>query len=436
MINSISSNLNYNYVNSKKNSQVNGLSNNTKETNSNNNILNNTISNQTQTKETTSNLVNDKAKATNEILGYGVDKDGFFTSDFNEVSEIPKDYKIYAKGVENLVNYITKSEHKFFDDMDIAKTIGNAYKIFSQLIDEPSDKFTIEDIDKIPLGFDFNKKTLQITNIYHTKEEFENILKANNIPTYENSIEHSLSFPSWQDDNPSGYIKKNDNIFASSSVDLGESFYKNDDDTISKGGVLMAFFAGITGRNSLIVGETTIAGKLNGYDKNMSIEEVRDLNNFANKPNTSNSILLLNDPSSIDELFKKLLDYENLTYKYTDVEDFKKAAQEWIKNNTKNRNDDISNISYRTNIQNKKTQENKQTFTPIKSESKNKETYKDSNLRSEALKKLLENKFDTSKELELLFGVKINDENLNNNNFTKIFSKPNLYNIKSVDLKA
>ena len=96
---------------------------------------------------------------------------------------------------------------------------------------------------------------------------------------------------------------------------------------------------------------------------------------------------------------------------------------------------DFNNINS-SQEQPEESKEDKQTFTPIKSESQNKETYKDSNLRSEASKKLLENKFDTSKELELLFGVKINDENLNNNNFTKIFSKPNLYNIKSVDLKA
>lgn len=40
------------------------------------------------------NLVSDKSQAVDKILGYGVDKEGFFTSDFNEAAGLPKDYKI------------------------------------------------------------------------------------------------------------------------------------------------------------------------------------------------------------------------------------------------------------------------------------------------------------------------------------------------------
>ncbi|EAJ7402624.1 hypothetical protein A0048_08370, partial [Campylobacter upsaliensis] len=42
----------------------------------------------------------------------------------------------------------------------------------------------------------------------------------------------------------------------------------------------MAFFAGMSGQNPLIEGETTILGKLNGYDKNMSQSQIEDLNEF------------------------------------------------------------------------------------------------------------------------------------------------------------
>ncbi|MGH2305027.1 hypothetical protein [Campylobacter taeniopygiae] len=55
------------------------------------------------------------------------------------------------------------------------------------------------------------------------------------------------------------------------------------------------------------------------------------------------------------------------------------------------------------------------TFKPIQAESKNKETYKDDNIRNELIKKLLENKFDLAKELEILFNVKIDNDNTNNN---------------------
>ena len=80
-----------------------------------------------------------------------------------------------------------------------------------------------------------------------------------------------------------------------------------------------------------------------------------------------------------------------------------------------------------------KEKENK--FKIIKGKSQNKETYqnKDTN---ELLKKLLENKFNLGKELEILFGVKVNDKDINNNDFAKIFLNANSHNIKSVDLKA
>ncbi|EAK4796933.1 hypothetical protein P6E80_002305, partial [Campylobacter coli] len=62
MINGINSYSSYNYTNT--------FSNNTSNTKSSNVIANN-------------NLVSDKSQAVDKILGYGVDKEGFFTSDFN-----------------------------------------------------------------------------------------------------------------------------------------------------------------------------------------------------------------------------------------------------------------------------------------------------------------------------------------------------------------
>ncbi|EDP6343052.1 hypothetical protein FW244_08475, partial [Campylobacter jejuni] len=70
-----------------------------------------------------------------------------------------------------------------------------------------------------------------------------------------------------------------------------------------------------------------------------------------------------------------------------------------------------------TNKNNQK--EDKEAFKPIQAESKNKETYKDDNTRNELVKKLLEDKFSTSKELELLFGMKFSDDT---GEFNKILS--------------
>ncbi|HIC3935025.1 TPA: hypothetical protein ACW5B0_001722, partial [Campylobacter coli] len=59
-------------------------------------------------------------------------------------------------------------------------------------------------------------------------------------------------------------------------------------------------------------------------------------------------------------------------------------------------------------------------FKAIQGESKNKETYKDNNISSEFLKKLLENSFNKAKELELLFGMNFSNDNAGE--FNKILS--------------
>ncbi|EAJ9515805.1 hypothetical protein E5T78_09300, partial [Campylobacter coli] len=62
----------------------------------------------------------------------------------------------------------------------------------------------------------------------------------------------------------------------------------------------------------------------------------------------------------------------------------------------------------------------------------NKETYKDDSKMNELVKKLLENKFGKSEELELLFGVKFSDDNTGE--FNKILSLNSTP--KSIDIKA
>ncbi|EIX7545565.1 hypothetical protein MK761_000384, partial [Campylobacter coli] len=149
MINGINSYSNYNYTNNTSNTKLSNV------------IANN-------------NLVSDKSRTVSKMLGYGVDKDGFFTSDFNEAAGLPKDYKIYAKDIENFVNIQTKSLLSSYINIDIVKSIGNAYKVFSQLLnDELNNKinFTKEDLVKIPQGFEFNQNTLEINKKYNLNDK-------------------------------------------------------------------------------------------------------------------------------------------------------------------------------------------------------------------------------------------------------------------------
>ncbi|EOD4326994.1 hypothetical protein ACJQ2R_001297 [Campylobacter jejuni] len=222
-------------------------------------------------------------------------------------------------------------------------------------------------------------------------------------------------------------LKKNSDIFAPSShIDIGASFYKNDNGTISKGGVLMAFFAGMSGQNPLMEGETTISGKLNGYDKNMSQNQVEDLNEFIKQNPIKYGIT-----GDIGTDFTNILKLKN---NISDIEEFKK---QWLE--MKAKSDKMGEV-YQTEIANKKevvssqetSEEGKEKpFKPIQAQSSS-ETYKDDNKMNELVKKLLETKFGTSDELELLFGMKFSDDNTGE--FNKILSLNSTP--KGIDIKA
>ncbi|WP_072231870.1 Cj0814 family flagellar-dependent secreted protein [Campylobacter coli] len=383
MINGINSYSSYNYTNT--------FSNNTPNTKSSNTV------------NETSNLVSDKSRTVSKMLGYGVDKDGFFTSDFNEAAGLPKDYKIYAKDIENFVNIQTKSLLSSYINIDIVKSIGNAYKVFSQLLnDELNNKinFTKEDLVKIPQGFEFNQNTLEINKKYNLNDkEYKDFMSnyQNYSPTSHNI--KIMTFFSLDD--------KSD-IFKYSLID--PTPYSNNDKTITKSGIFMTFFTGFQAKNYFIEGQTSILGKMQGFDKTMSQSEIDNLNKFIseNSMNFKGDIFklfdLLNSDMSIDDFKQKILE-----------------QKENLNNPTKNTN-------------NKETSEEdkEKPFKPIQAESKNKETYKDDNVRNELVKKLLEGKFSTSDELELLFGMKFSDDNTGE--FNKILSLNSA--LKSIDIKA
>ncbi|WP_171000075.1 Cj0814 family flagellar-dependent secreted protein [Campylobacter taeniopygiae] len=424
MINSINSYSNYNYYtntlnSNKKNSKTNDSvdNNNNKEINNNTNLNNNNISNNTslkQTQEINSNLVSDKSKAVDKILGYGVDEDGFFTSDFNEAAGIPKDYKIYAKGMENFANSFLKRQ-PFYSQIDIAKTIGNAYNSFSSLVNDKE------------LGQNFKEQDLK------------NLSNNDGINYWKKFQDNTATF--WE-------------LADMKLADLGSDKYQIKDGEISKGSALIAFFA----NHPIVEGTTTLLGKMAGLDKNISNSEIKDFVSFMNSNHLTYSVRMkssnqqndwdnpIGDSLSIwdymnraknlgdDRLIKTI---EKLGKEYNEMInsnmslnefktkylDFKERHDKFVEQLTAE--EKAKGIIYHTfpngqsisNNKNKKTQDDntQKPFKPIQAESKNKETYKDDNIRNELIKKLLENKFDLAKELEILFNVKIDNDNTNNN---------------------
>ncbi|EAL6090622.1 hypothetical protein DTH92_03100 [Campylobacter coli] len=396
MINGINSYSNYNYTN------------NTSNTKSSNVIANN-------------NLVSDKSQAVDKILGYGVDKDGFFTSDFNEKAGIPKDYKIYADGLNNFVNNFIKRQ-PFYSQIDIAKTIGDAYNSFSSFVKDKG------------LGESFQEQDLK------------NLSQKDGV-NYWQELQSNNAFI-WK-------------LADKNIADLGSNKYQIHDNKISKGGALIAFFIN---NLSTIKGQTTLLGKLAGLNSDTDNNEIKEFLSFMNKNPLKYSYEQdgwgnpMGDSLSIwnyinraknlgdDKLIKTI---ENLGDEYnklinsnmsleefkTKYLDFKQRHDEFVKSleeTEKAKGVDYSNPLKNTNNKETSEEDKEKPFKPIQAESKNKETYKDDNVRNELVKKLLEGKFSTSDELEILFGMKFSDDDTGE--FNKILSLNSAP--KSIDIKA
>ncbi|EAK7781364.1 hypothetical protein E7M01_00740 [Campylobacter coli] len=396
MINGINSYSNYNYTN------------NTSNTKSSNVIANN-------------NLVSDKSQAVDKILGYGVDKEGFFTSDFNEAAGLPKDYKIYADGLNNFVNNFIKRQ-PFYSQIDIAKTIGDAYNSFSSFVKDKG------------LGESFQEQDLK------------NLSQKDGVNYWQEL----------QSDNTFIWKLADKNI-----ADLGSNKYQIHDNKISKGGALIAFFIN---NLSTIKGQTTLLGKLAGLNSDTDNNKIKEFLSFMNKNPLKYSYEQdgwgnpMGDSLSIwnyinraknlgdDKLIKTI---ENLGDEYnklinsnmsleefkTKYLDFKQRHDEFVKSleeTEKAKGVDYSNPLKNTNNKETSEEDKEKPFKPIQAESKNKETYKDDNVRNELVKKLLEGKFSTSDELEILFGMKFSDDNTGE--FNKILSLNSAP--KSIDIKA
>ncbi|EAI1046100.1 hypothetical protein DDP12_00745 [Campylobacter coli] len=401
MINGINSYSNYNYTNT--------FSNTTSNTKSSNAI------------NEASNLVSDKSQAVDKILGYGVDKEGFFTSDFNEAAGLPKDYKIYADGLNNFVNNFIKRQ-PFYSQIDIAKTIGDAYNSFSSFVKDKG------------LGESFQEQDLK------------NLSQKDGVNYWQEL----------QSDNAFIWKLADKNI-----ADLGSNKYQIHDNKISKGGALIAFFIN---NLSTIKGQTTLLGKLAGLNSDTDNNEIKEFLSFMNKNPLKYSYEQdgwgnpMGDSLSIwnyinraknlgdDKLIKTI---ENLGDEYnklinsnmsleefkTKYLDFKQRHDEFVKSleeTEKAKGVDYSNPLKNTNNKETSEEDKEKPFKPIQAESKNKETYKDDNVRNELVKKLLEGKFSTSDELEILFGMKFSDDDTGE--FNKILSLNSTP--KGIDIKA
>ena len=222
------------------------------------------------------------------VLGYKIDKDGYFTDEFNKQAGIPSGYKIHSSTLESLVRIETQSDYmqRAFDSIDILKTVNNAYKVLSQVVGEDTlnskDSFSLDEIRNFPQGFSYNRQSMQVTKIHNSIHEFGSAAADFNGKESNKQMISTLFFnPSFDGGDGRQPLKPTTDIFNNNNggkesvgsgvfMDPHGEKYTNKDGSITKGGLIAAVI-----NNNLDVreGETTARGKREGYDKSVDSKE-------------------------------------------------------------------------------------------------------------------------------------------------------------------
>ena len=222
------------------------------------------------------------------VLGYKVDKDGYFTDEFNKQAGIPSEYKIHSSTLESLVRIATQPDYmqRVFDSIDILKTVNNAYKVLSQVVGEDTlnskDSFSLDEIRNFPQGFEYNRQSMQVTKINNSIHEFGSAAADFNGKESNKQMISTLFFnPSFSGGDGRQPLKPTTDIFNNNNggkentvigvfMDPHGEKYTNKDGSITKGGLIAAVI-----NNNLDVreGETTAKGKREGYDKSIDSKE-------------------------------------------------------------------------------------------------------------------------------------------------------------------
>ena len=303
-------------------------------------------------------------QTSSEVLGYKIDKDGYFTDEFNKQAGIPSGYKIHSSTLESLVRIETQPDYmqRAFDSIDILKTVNNAYKILSQVVGEDTlnskDSFSLDEIRNFPQGFSYNRQSMQVTKIHNSIHEFGSAAADFNGKESNKQMISTLFFnPSFDGGDGRQPLKPTTDIFNNNNggkentvigifMDPHGEKYTNKDGSITKGGLLAAV---INSNLDVKEGETTVFGKKQGFDKSVDSKEfsrafelfelMGEMKFGANFNKASDSDLA-GMPAYMQEYvkYKRDLVYVDLTTgfvgKYSDEEDelsFKKMMERNLK---------------------------------------------------------------------------------------------------------
>lgn len=219
-----------------------------------------------------------KNQSVKEVLGYGVDKFGFFTDDFNEAAGIPKDFKIHSDTMLSLVNKNDQANppiYKMRHNIDIAKSAGNAYKVLKGVLGDEflnsKEFFSSDELWNSSHFFEMDKRSLTITKTFDNLKDYEDYSKRMNYCRLDSKyrasnhleglfaqgdIFHKVEPPV---NNYSAWL---DSI-CSHIYDPHKENYQNNEGEYSKGGLLAAV---LYNNYILVEGEKTFYAKQMGHD--------------------------------------------------------------------------------------------------------------------------------------------------------------------------
>lgn len=333
------------------------------------------------------NEAKDKSEATSQILGYGVDSEGFFTSDFNEKAQIPQSFKIHSQQIKDLHSTYT-SYTPAYNSIDIAQTVGNAYKAFEK--------------EMMNLKQDYNQEEFihLISSNHRLKSKFSNINALQNELDERKMSAKNINFVGFLNPNLLTHYTQNDRI----------------DKT-----ALLAMYVDA----DFIEGEVNMYGKIMGFDKNMSKAELENLHDFINEHKIFGLFGVGANISGFENVMRSTdLNIDEFKQKYLEFKEKIEEKQGFFNGNL--------HSQFQENTQENQDKISKRT--PIQVISKD-QTYKDLNFSN--IQNLLKDKHEIQL-FELLFSQKTDKTNHSSQDFINFNLKQfnQMKNLNSIDIKA
>lgn len=262
-------------------------------------------------------------KFNDHAYGYSVDNNGFMGEDFNKAANLPLDFKMHKSSLDEIAKYNEDAylgtlgkNIKTFENIDMADTIHQYYKIFSTLMgNKIQSEYTNNDMSALPKGFSYTVNQninsdgnyltdvglYKVTNIYKNTDELQSAYKIrDDISTYSafNVVKLDLT---------------NNGLNKESHFSPNLSMYKTDDG-YTQAGIFIGFLKGIHPRAS-DSGKTKLTNEAI-VNSVYAIAENKKWGIGVNKFPEMDMIKMLQDETAITELLKNK--HESLAQKIFD----------------------------------------------------------------------------------------------------------------------